>query len=124
DTQVIEFPDQELARRVLRFRADRLLRKGTLAHRMPAMFADFALKDVAVEAMTLVVRDPTAVDNVMGLRSWATAACDAGALTANEAQRWLQLYDQCVQSGRFLYALTFFITSGTKLDRADQIIQG
>jgi len=35
DTQVVDVEDQTLARRVLRFRADRLLRNGTLAHRMP-----------------------------------------------------------------------------------------
>ena len=37
-TQVMEFPDQELAHRVLRFRADCGLRNGTLAHLMPGMF--------------------------------------------------------------------------------------
>jgi hypothetical protein len=114
DTQVMELADQELARRVLRFRADSLLRNGTIAHRMPAMFADAGLGDVRVEAITLVVRDPKAVDNVMGLRGWAQMACEAGRLTVEDVRRWLELYDQSIAAGTFFYALTFFITCGTK----------
>jgi SAM-dependent methyltransferase len=114
DTQVMELPDQELARRVLRFRADCLLRHGTIAHRMPAMFADAGVGGIRVDPMTLVVQDAGAVDNVMGLRSWAQAAGASGFLTAGDVQRWEQLYDQTVNSGRFLYAVTFFITSGTR----------
>jgi SAM-dependent methyltransferase len=118
DTQVMELPDQELARRVLRFRADCLLRHGTIAHRMPAMFADAGMVDIRVDPMTLVVRDASAVDNVMGLRSWARAACDRGVLSAEDVRRWEQSYDHTVNSGRFLYAVTFFITSGTKAPQA------
>ncbi|MFD3376540.1 MULTISPECIES: hypothetical protein [unclassified Streptomyces] len=56
-----------------------------------------------VEARTLVVRDPTPADNVMGLRSWAhTAAAD----------RFVAQFDQAVRTGRFTYAVTFFLTSG------------
>lgn len=114
DTQVMEFPDQELARRVLRFRADHGLRHGTLAHRMPAMFREAGLDSIGVEPMTLVVRDPAAVDNVMGLRTWARSAHRAGLLDAGDVTRWEELYDATVAAGSFLYAVTFFITSGVK----------
>jgi SAM-dependent methyltransferase len=114
DTQVMEFPDQELARRVFRFRADNALRHGTLAHRMPAMFRDARLFRVGVDPMTLVVRDPASVDNVMGLRTWATSAHRAGLLDADDVARWEELFDATVAAGNFLYAVTFFITSGIK----------
>lgn len=114
DTQVMEFPDQELARKVLRFRADYALRHGTVAHRMPAMFRDAGLERIAIEAMTLVVRDPSAVDNVMGLRTWAATAQQHGHLEEDEVARWEALYDETVADGKFLYAVTFFITSGIK----------
>jgi SAM-dependent methyltransferase len=114
DTQVLEIDDQELARRVLGFRADHLLRNGRLAHRMPGLFSTVGLMDVQVEAMTLVVRDPTAVDNVMGLRSWAATAHQRGMLVAEDAAAWPQAIDRAVTSGRFLYAVTFFLTVGTK----------
>jgi ubiquinone/menaquinone biosynthesis C-methylase UbiE len=114
NTQVLEFPDQELARRVLRFRAEQALRNGTMAHRMPAMFVDAGLERIRVEPMTLVVRDPAAVDNVMGLRTWGATAHRIGLLSADEVRRWEELYEATIAAGKFLYAVTFFVTSGIK----------
>lgn len=114
DTQVIEFPDQDLARRVFRWRAERGLRNGALAHRMPAMFSGLGICDVQVEPMTLVVRDPTAVDNVMGLRSWAGFAQAAGYLCEEEVARWEKLFDETVRAGCFMWSVTFFLTVGMK----------
>jgi SAM-dependent methyltransferase len=114
DTQVMEFADQELARRVFRWRAERGLRNGALAHRMPAIFSDLGMCDVQVEPMTLVVRDHTAVDNVMGLRSWAAFAQAAGYVSEEDVTRWERLFDETVAAGRFLWAVTFFLTAGTK----------
>lgn len=113
DTQVVDVDDQQLARRVLLFRADQLLRNGTLAHRMAGLFAAAGLVDVKVEAMTLVVRDPNAVDNVMGLRTWAATAHQRGLLAADDAAAWPRAIDRAVAAGRFLYAVTFFLTAGT-----------
>lgn len=113
-TQVMEFPDQELAHRVLRFRADCGLRNGTLAHRMQGMFVALGLSDVRVEPMTLVVRDPTAVDNVMGLRTWARSAQKLGYVSEEDVIRWEALFDETVAAGRFMYAVTFFLTAGAK----------
>ena len=63
--------------------------------------------------MTLLVRDHREVDNVIGLRSWATTANERGLLGAEDALAWLDAIDRAVAS-RFLYALTFFLTSGTR----------
>lgn len=114
DTQVIEFPDQKLARSVLRYRADRGLRNGTIAHRMPAMFRDAGLRSVQVDSRTLTVRDPTAIDNVMGLRTWARSAAASEFISTEDADRWEHLFDETVRSGKFLYAVTLFITSGVR----------
>jgi len=114
DTQVMEFPDQNLARSVLRYRADRMLRNGAIAHRMPAMFRDAGLRSVQVDPLTLTVRDPTAIDNVMGLRTWARGAAANEFLSTEDAGRWERLFDETVRSGKFLYAVTFFITSGVR----------
>jgi SAM-dependent methyltransferase len=71
DALVMELADQDLARRVLRYRADHMLRNGTIAHRRAAIFREAGFCRISVEAMTLLVRDPQAVDNVMGLRGRA-----------------------------------------------------
>jgi len=113
-TQAMDFPDQELALRVFRFRADCGLRNGTLAHRMPGMFNALGLSDIQVEAMTLVVRDPTAVDNVMGLRTWARSAQSIGYISEEDATRWEVLFDRTIAAGRFMYTVTFFLSAGVK----------
>lgn len=120
DTQVLELEDQALARKVLRYRANQMLRNGTIAHRAPAALAEAGLIDVNIEPRTLVVRDPTAVDNVMGLRTWARTAFFAGGLTEAELQRWEELFDATVAAGRFLYAVTFFVSWGTKAIESSQ----
>jgi SAM-dependent methyltransferase len=113
DTQVLDIEDQELARRVLRFRSDVLLRNGSLAHRHAGLLAARGLTDITVEARTLVVRDPSAVDNVMGLRTWPQAAAAQGLLTPADADRFTALFDDAVRTGRFTYAVSFFLTAGT-----------
>lgn len=67
------------------------------------------------QTMTLEVRDPTAVDNVMGLKTWARSALSAGDMSEAEATTWEKLYDETIAAGRFRYAVTFFLTSGARL---------
>ena len=107
ETQVVAVRDQELARRVRRYRAGHI-RNGTLAHRMVDLFAGAGVDDIQVEARTLVVRDPSAVDNVMGLREWARHG-----LGAADGSAWERELDAAVARGAFLYAVTFFLTAGT-----------
>jgi len=114
DTQVVAVTDQNLARRVRRYRADVSLQNGTLAHQMVRLFAEAGLRDVQVEGLTLVVQDPTAVDNVMGLRTWAASAQARGYLSTEEAVQWERGIDEAIAAGYFLYAVTFFLTSGVK----------
>ncbi|WP_392675466.1 methyltransferase domain-containing protein [Streptomyces sp. LN785] len=112
-TQVLDIEDQCLAGQVLRFRAGAALRHGTLAHRHAGLLAERGLEDIDVEARTLVVRDPTAVDNVMGMRTWAHTAAARGHLDREDADRFVVQFDEAVRTARFTYALTFFLTSGT-----------
>jgi SAM-dependent methyltransferase len=114
DTQVVAIDDQPLARRIRRYRADLALQNGTLAHQMTGLFRAAGLRDVQVEGLTLVVQDPTAVDNVMGLRTWAATAHTRGHLSAVDAAQWEQLIDNAVVQDSFLYAVTFFVTSASK----------
>jgi len=113
-TQAIEFPDQRLAQKVMHFRARHALRNGTLAHELRDRFADAGLEHVSVEERPLIVRDPTSIDNVLGLRSWARTAATRGHMSDDEVERWETLYDEVVAAKRFRWSVTFFITSGWK----------
>jgi hypothetical protein len=81
---------------------------------MQEWFAEGRLEDVSVERRTLVVHDPTAVDNVLGLRSWARAAMARGMMNDADVQRWETLYDEVVTDERFRWSVSFFITRGRK----------
>jgi SAM-dependent methyltransferase len=113
-TQAMPFPEPALAAQVLRFRAQHLLRNGMLAHEMASWFATAGLDDVSAEERRLVVRSPSAVDNVMGLRSWARTACERGFMSESDVLRWDALYDEVVAAGSFEWSVSFFITSGRK----------
>jgi SAM-dependent methyltransferase len=113
-TQVVDVPDQDLAERVLRFRTDRGQRNGRLAHRMGRLCVRAGLADVRVEAMPVVVRDPTALDNALGLRGWARLAREEGLVDAREVVAWEEALDAAATSGCFLYAFMLFITTGRK----------
>jgi SAM-dependent methyltransferase len=114
DTQVVDVADQQLARRVLSYRADHALRNGTLAHRMGGLFVRAGLRDVSVEAAPVVLRDPTALDNALGLRSWAAVAHERGLLDAADVERWEETIDRSIADGHFLYSFSLFLTAGTK----------
>ena len=117
-TQVMDCPDPELAGKVFDFRARHMLRNGTLASRMADLFSRGSLEDVSVERRTLTVRDPSSLDNVMGLRSWARTAAAHGALNQAEALRWEALYDALVDAERLRWAVDFVITSARKPPRS------
>jgi SAM-dependent methyltransferase len=114
DTQVVDILDQELARRVLRYRADHMLTNGALAHQMGRLFLQAGLTDIHTEAMPIVLRDPRALDHAMGLRSWADTACARGFLENADVHRWEQMLDDAETQGYFLYAFTVYVTVGVK----------
>jgi hypothetical protein len=76
------------------------------------LFVRAGLEDVSVEERILVVRDPGAVDNVMGLRSWARTAFAHGTSSEEEVRQWETSYDAVVADRRFLWSVSFFITDG------------
>jgi SAM-dependent methyltransferase len=110
-TQVVNVPDQELARRVLGFRAG--VGNWTLAHQMPRLFAEAGLTDIECEGVPIVVRDPTALDNALGLRDWARLAVDRGLIARGDATLWESMLDESMKGCWFLYAFTIFLTRGT-----------
>jgi SAM-dependent methyltransferase len=109
-TQVVNIRDQDLADRVLRFRAG--VGSWRLGHQMPRLFAEAGLVHVRAEAVPIVVADPAALDNALGLRTWAGLAAARGLLEQADATRWEAALDEASAGGWFLYAFCVFITSG------------
>ena len=109
-TQVVNIPAQDLADRVLRFRAG--VGNWRLGHQMARLFAEAGLTDVRAEAVPIVVTEPSALDNALGLRTWAGLAAAQGLLDGADVTRWEAALDEAAAGGWFLYAFCVFITTG------------
>jgi SAM-dependent methyltransferase len=109
-TQVVNIPDQELADRVLRFRAG--VGNWRLGHQMPRLFVAAGLDAIRTEAVPIVVTDPAGLDGAMGLRAWAGLAAEQGLLEPADVARWEAALDEAAAGGWFLYAFCVFITTG------------
>ncbi len=108
---IADVSDRALLRKVKDFRRDRNLCNGTIGRQLPRLFRTAGLVDVACEAATLVLTDP---HDAFGFTTWPQLMLHEGLLTEDEVARWDAEIDAAVATGDFLYAVTFFIASGTK----------
>jgi SAM-dependent methyltransferase len=97
-----------LTEKVKRLRRDVGYRHGTLARRLPGLFARAGLDAVTVEAFPLVLTDP---DDAFGLPGWPRYWSNH--FSKSETTEW----DEGVLRGReggFVYALLYFVIAGTR----------
>ena len=111
ETLVADLPVVELLRKVKDFRRDRNLCNGSIGRQLPRLFREAGLADVECEAATLVLTDPR---DAFGFTTWPRLMHAEGLLADAELARWEAAVEAAVGDGDFLYAVTFFITSGTK----------
>jgi ubiquinone/menaquinone biosynthesis C-methylase UbiE len=111
ETLIADVSDRALLRKVKDFRRDRNLCNGTIGRELPRLFRRAGLVDVDCEASTLVLTDP---HDAFGFTTWPRLMQAEGLLTEHEVARWDAELDAAVANGDFLYAVTFFIASGTK----------
>ena len=84
---------------------------------MPRLFAVAGLTDIEAEVVPIVVRDPDALDNALGLRDWGRLAVEQGLIGRDDAAAWESMLDASIAGGWFLYALNIFITRGIRLSK-------
>lgn len=108
DTWLIEHPDKETTRRLLRFNTDTRYGDGWTARRLPALFRTAGLRDVTVSALTHLDTERGSHLHGSVLRMVA-AATDAGVVDAAAAARWTA---QLEEADGFFSALTFYCCSG------------
>lgn len=108
---IADISDRALLRKVKDFRRDRNLCNGTIGRQLPRLFRSAGLGDVECEGSTLVLTDP---HDAFGFMTWPQLMLHEGLLTDDEVDRWDAEIATAVANDEFLYAVTFFITSGTK----------
>jgi SAM-dependent methyltransferase len=119
---VIADPDQEtlsihvpgvpaqVTHRLKELRRDLGYRNGTLARELPDRFASLGLRDIAVDATTLVLTDP---DDAFGLPTWPRRWQEEGGFSDDEIVAWDQAMDRARRDG-MVYAVTYLVVSGTR----------
>ena len=81
--------------------------------RLPALFADAGMPNPVVVAETFTSTDPDRPTRPP-YTTMAATAHEAGALSAEEAARWLAQLADAGQQGRFLWAVTMFAVAATR----------
>jgi ubiquinone/menaquinone biosynthesis C-methylase UbiE len=113
ETLVIDAADHALTRKILNFRCD-TFRNGWSGRQFVGLFKTYALQDVNLVMSTVVNDDYHLTDQIYGLQRYANEAPAAGAVSADEATRWLNDLEQRHQAGRFFAAGMGFMVSGRK----------
>ena len=91
DMTVFTHPDREMTRRIVSSAADAVAIDGWIARRMPALFASAGVRDVQVRGFFPIDSDPTGFYVNLAERS-SSAAMKSGAVTEDEARRWLEVF--------------------------------
>jgi ubiquinone/menaquinone biosynthesis C-methylase UbiE len=113
DTLIVDHPAQEMTRAVLR-RCARSMTNGTIGRQLPRHCADAGLRDVGVEALTLIFRDLELADTVVGLRQATLGLAESGDVDLDDLAGWLTQLEELQQRRRFFCAVTGFAAWGTR----------
>lgn len=113
DTLIVDHPAREMTRAVLR-RCAQSMTNGTVGRQLARHCADAGLRDVGVEALTLVFRDLELADTVVGLRQATLGLAESGGVELDDLADWLAQLEDLQQRGRFFCAVTGFAAWGTR----------
>ena len=113
DTMLVNAPDKKLTRKVLDFLADHFA-NGSAGRKLGQGLLERGLTDVQIVPETLVLRDLATAEPYWTFRSTARRCADAGAITHDEAERWIRDIEALDQAGLFFNSLTAFIVCGRK----------
>ena len=113
DTLVVDHPVREMTRIVLRQCAQSMT-NGAIGRELARHCLDAGLRDVGVEAMTLIFRDLELADPVVGLRRAALALAESGEVDLDDLADWLSQLEDLQRRGRCFCAVTGFAAWGTR----------
>jgi ubiquinone/menaquinone biosynthesis C-methylase UbiE len=115
DMMTADADDLALTRAILRARADTMA-SPTAGRRYRALLLDAGFTGVTVEVQTDLHTDFAVMSEI--LLQAAVTAVQAGSVTREQAEAWLNEQACRGRTGRFLVAVPIFIAAGRKLDAA------
>jgi ubiquinone/menaquinone biosynthesis C-methylase UbiE len=110
DATVIDSGHPELTRRIVHARAD-TVPHPRVARAYRTLLLDAGFHDVDVEGHTAVFTGAAMLPIVVG---HAAAARQAGAISGDEAERWINEQTERADHDRLLFALPLFLAAGTR----------
>ncbi|WP_283135788.1 methyltransferase domain-containing protein [Rhizohabitans arisaemae] len=113
DAFVIDADDPALTRTIVHARAD-LVTGPRTARRYRALLIEAGYTDVRVEVRTGVFTDATRLPLLPMLTEFATAAHGAGAITAAQAEEWLDGQRRRAAEDRVFMAMPLFVADATR----------
>lgn len=113
ETQVLDTPYPDVARRFFRFRNSGM-RQPDIGHRLYGLFKQADLTDIQVEPLTRVTTNYETIQPVARFIEGMRLAQEHDIVTAEEAEQWIAYLEEAMQTGRFFHAMTWFIVVGCK----------
>jgi ubiquinone/menaquinone biosynthesis C-methylase UbiE len=114
DTWVIDHPDRDLTRRIVRFNSDQRYADGWTGRRLRGFFRQAGLAKVEVHAWTHV--DTGSESYLFGMATQLAAeAAEAGTISAAEHNEWAQrLHDAASEDG-FFSSINYYACVGVRV---------
>ncbi len=113
ETAIIDAPDRALTRRLLNRFCDGY-QDGWMGRRLPGLFREAGLAEVAVEPVTVLLTELAQGNAILAIEDTVARAQAAGAVTETEGAAWLDVLRTADRTGRFFAAITGFLVSGRK----------
>jgi ubiquinone/menaquinone biosynthesis C-methylase UbiE len=111
ESQFCDSPYKETTRKIANSFCDGL-KNGWIGRQLPRLFREVGMTDISISFRTVT---PTYDFLQLLLGGHVARAVSAGALSNSEANQWWTHLAQANDEGTYLYGLTAFIVSGTKL---------
>jgi ubiquinone/menaquinone biosynthesis C-methylase UbiE len=113
ETAIVDAPDRALTRRLLNFYCDGY-KDGWMGRRLPGLFREAGLTEIAVEPVTVLLTDLPQANAVLALENTVARAGAEGIVAEAAGAAWLDGLRTAAEQGRFFAAISSFIVVGRK----------
>jgi len=113
DTWVIDHPDRETTRAIVRFNSDQRFADGWTGRRLRRLFAEAGLVDPAVEVWPHADTERSSYLFGSCIRL-AGAAAQVGAITLGQLGSWVEELEARAARGQFFSAISYFAVTGRR----------
>jgi ubiquinone/menaquinone biosynthesis C-methylase UbiE len=114
ETVVVDSPDPEIARLLLRFKSDHMLTNAGAGRQLYRLFREAGLRDVTATPQAMASLDLGFGRLAGTLDEVETQALQAGVVTAEEVERWRAGLERYATNGTFFCSWTMVLAAGTK----------